>query len=76
MALSNTLVQSYTEDAYRGRVMSVYMMEWGVTNVGVFIVGVLADFVGVQMAVGGAAVLLVAVSLYYLMFNRRLRQLD
>ena len=43
MALSNTLAQVYTEDEYRGRVMSIYMLNWGFTNVGVFVVGILAD---------------------------------
>jgi len=76
MALSNTLLQTYTEDAYRGRVMSVYMMEWGLTFIGVFLVGLLADVTGVQWAVGGSAGLLIMVSLYYLIFTSRIRNLD
>ncbi|MCP4681728.1 MAG: MFS transporter, partial [Desulfobacterales bacterium] len=76
MALSNTLLQSYTEDAYRGRVMSVYMMEWGLTMIGVFFVGIMADFTGVQWAVGGSAGLLTLTALYYLFFTSRIRSLD
>jgi MFS family permease len=76
MALSNTLLQSYTEDAYRGRVMSVYMMEWGITMVGVFFVGIMADYTGVQWAVGGTAGLMVAVTLYCLIFTTTIRKLD
>ena len=76
MALSNTLLQTYTEDAYRGRVMSVYMMEWGFMFVGVFLVGVLADYTGVQWAVGGGAGLVVVIGLYYLIFTSRIRRLD
>ncbi len=76
MALSNTLLQTYTDDAYRGRVMSVYMMEFGVMNVGVFVVGVLADYIGVQRAVGGAAIILVFVILYFMFFTSRVRNLD
>jgi MFS family permease len=76
MALSNTLLQSYTEDAYRGRVMSVYMTEWGITFIGVFIVGLMADLIGVRWAVGGSAGLLILTSLYYLIFNPRIRNMD
>lgn len=76
MALSNTLLQAYTDDAYRGRVMSVYMMEWGITFVGVFFVGVLADYTGVQWAIGGSAALLVGAALYYIIFTSRIRNLD
>ena len=53
--LSNTLLQANTDDSHRGRVMSVYMMNWGLTMVGVFFISMLADTIGVQLAVGGAA---------------------
>ena len=43
MALSNTLLQSKTDDLHRGRVMSVYMMNWGMTMLGVFFLSMLAD---------------------------------
>ena len=76
LALSNTLLLSNTEDTYQGRVMSVYMMNWGITMVGVFFVGVLADRVGVQLAVGGAAGLLGVITLYYLLLAPRMRRLD
>jgi len=62
MALSNTLIQYYTEDAYRGRVMSILMMEFGLTSFGIFGVAVLAEFIGVQLALGGAAMLLAVMS--------------
>jgi len=76
MSLGNTLIQSNTEDAYRGRVMSVYMMEFGITFIGVFFVSLVADAVGVQWAVGGAAGILLVIALYYLFFTSRIRNLD
>ena len=76
LTLSNTLLQSKTEDAYRGRVMSVYMMNWGITMVGVFFVGILADIIGVQLAVGGSAGLLALIAIYHLFFTPRIRRLD
>jgi MFS family permease len=76
LALSNTLLLSNTDDTHQGRVMSVYMMNWGITLVGVFFVSILADRVGVQLAIGGAAGLLAAITLYYLFMTPRIRSLD
>jgi MFS family permease len=76
MALSNTLLQSNTDDSYRGRVMSAYVMNWGVTMLGVFFISILADIIGVQLAVGGAAGLLALIAAYYLFFTPRIRHLD
>lgn len=76
LTLSNTLLQSRTDDSFRGRVMSVHMMNWGITLLGVFIVGVLAEFLGAQLAVGGSAGLLALVTVYHLFFSSRIRSLD
>ena len=56
--------------------MSVYMMNWGLTMVGVFFISMLADAIGAQLAVGGAAGLLAIIVLYYLFFSRQIRCLD
>jgi MFS family permease len=76
MTLSNTLLQAETDDAHRGRVMSVYMMNWGITMVGVFFVSIAADIIGAQLAVGGSAAILAVVTIYYLFFSPRIRRLD
>lgn len=76
MALSNALVQAYTEDSYRGRVMSIYMMEFGITNFGVFGISLLAEVVGVQWSIGSISALMVIIGIYYLMFVRSIRNLD
>ncbi len=76
MALGNTLIQYYVDDEYRGRVMSIYMMQFGLTSFGTFAAGLLAEVFGVQWVVGGFAAVLAAVSLGALLFARRLRQLD
>ena len=74
--LANTLLMYYVEDDYRGRVMSIYMMEFGLVSFGVFIAGVLAQVIGVQWSVGGFAIGLVALSILALFYSKRLRQLD
>ena len=76
MTLGNTLLQYYTKDAYRGRVMSLYMMEFGLTSFGVFFAAVLGEAIGVQWAVGGMAIALVVVSILLLAFIPRIRKLD
>lgn len=47
---NDTLIQTYVDDAYRGRVLSVYSMFWGLTPVGGLIAGAMAQVVGVQAA--------------------------
>ena len=76
MTLGNTLLQYYVEDEYRGRVMSLMMMEFGLTSFGVFAAGVMTDVVGVQWAVGGLAIILIFFSLAVMAFVPRLRKLD
>ncbi|MFC2034934.1 MFS transporter [Chloroflexota bacterium] len=76
MSLSNTLVQYYVEDKYRGRVMSIYMMEFGLMGIGVFGAGLLAEAIGIQWAVGGFAMVLAFVSILALVFLPRIRKLD
>lgn len=76
MTLGNTLLQYYVDDQYRGRVMSIYMMQFGLTSFGAFTAGVLTESVGVQWAVGGFAIILVVISILALVFVPRLRKLD
>ncbi len=76
MALGNTLIQYYVDDEYRGRVMSVYIMEFGLTSFGSFGAGLLAEGVGAQWALGGFAMALVLVALLALVFLHRIRRLD
>jgi MFS family permease len=76
MSLSNVLVQAYVEDEYRGRVMSIYMMEFSLMGVGIFFIGLLANVIGPQMAVGASAVALAITSVLLLVFLPAYRDLD
>ena len=62
-ALNNVLIQTHVDDAYRGRVMSVFMMQVGTMSFGAFAVGVIAEFAGPQIALGSFAVALIAFAL-------------
>ena len=76
MSLSNVLIQSYVDDAYRGRVMALYMMEFSLMNESVYLVGMLASEVGPQIAVGASALGLVLLAGLLLAFSRSYRRLD
>ncbi|MDP2729733.1 MAG: MFS transporter [Dehalococcoidales bacterium] len=76
MSLSNTLLQSYSEEEYRGRIMSIYMMQFGLQSFSSFAAGLLAEGVGIQWAIGGFAMVLVFLCIMALFFVPRLRKLD
>jgi MFS transporter, DHA1 family, staphyloferrin A biosynthesis exporter len=76
MALSNTMLQYYTEIEYRGRVMSIFMMEFGLMSFGVFAAGLLTEAVGVQWALGSFSIIFVLISIMALIFLPRIRNLD
>ena len=76
MTLGNTLLQYYVTDEYRGRVLSLYMMEFGLTSFGAFFTALAADAVGVQWSVGGLAMLLVVMCILVLIFVPQIRKLD
>ena len=76
MTLGNTMLQQYASDEYRGRVMSIYMMDYGLTSTGVFFTGLLAEVIGVQWAVGGLAMVLALGAMLALGFAPRIRKLD
>jgi MFS family permease len=76
MALGNTLIQYYTDPEYRGRVMSIYMMQFGLTSFSAAIAGVVAETVDIQWVIGGLAMILALIALMSLGFARRLRRLD
>jgi MFS family permease len=76
MALGNSLIQYYSDAAYRGRVMSFFMLGFGFSSLGAFFAGLLAEGVGVQWAVGSLAILLVAICVFTLAAVPRIRKLD
>ena len=74
--LNNVLLHTHVEDAYRGRVSSVFMMQVGTMALGAFAVGLIAEFVGPQVGLGSFSLLLVVVALVIYAFVPRLRDLE
>lgn len=64
IAGSNTLIQVWVEDAYRGRVMAIFSMAFlGIAPLGSITVGHLAHYMGVQPALLGCGIATVLVGL-------------
>ena len=57
MALNNTLLHLNVTDAIRGRVMSLYMMTWGLSPLGALPMGYLGAHLGVPHAIALGALL-------------------
>ena len=75
-ALSQGLVQYYVDDAYRGRVMSVYMAQFSMMQLGTFVIGIAAEFIGVREAFTLLGISLVVVTIAIYLFVPRVRQLQ
>ena len=73
--MASTLIQTHTEDAYLGRVVSINITQMGLSSLASFGVALGAEAIGVRYAVLITAVLLAAVGALYWVFSRRLRQL-
>ena len=76
MVSTNCLLQTQAEERMRGRVMSVYMMTWGLMPLGTVPAGALADRAGVPIVVTLQGALLAAVFVGVGLFWPRLRRLE
>ena len=76
MTLGNTLLQDYVEDEFRGRVMALYMMEFGLTSFAVFLCGLVAEQVGISWALGSFAIILVVCTVYMIAFVPKMRNMQ
>ena len=75
LATNQTLVHLTTPDELRGRVMSVYMMSWGLMPLGSLFQGVMADWFGAPIVAATAGVLSGLVVLVVVLRAPKLRSL-
>ena len=73
--LNQALIMEEVEDQYRGRVMSVFMMNFGLMPLGVLPAGVAAQVLGARWAIGILAVMLLAITAIILITQQRLRRM-
>lgn len=76
MTLNNTLVMTKTAHEVQGRVMSIYMMTWGLMPLGTLPAGALAEVVGVRWVVGVGGAILAFLVLGITLMSPTVRQLQ
>lgn len=76
LAVGSALAQYYVDPAYRGRVMSIQMLGFGLASLGTVFGGILAETMGVEWSIGGLSMALAILCLAMLAFSSRLRKLD
>ncbi len=76
MAMASALIQEQAEPAYRGRAMSVLMMQFAVMQGGVFALGMAAELIGIRLAVLIVGVALLAVLALFGVFSPTLRRIQ
>jgi MFS family permease len=70
------LTQSMTEPRYMGRVMSLFVMNLGLSGLGTFLAGVLSDRISPQWTIGAFATILSMNSIAALIFAPKIRKLN
>jgi MFS family permease len=73
---NGTLIQTLAPDALRGRVQSIYHFDHGFTPLASFIIGLFAEFYTAPGAVTVVGIASLALSLYFLLAFRQIRQLE
>lgn len=76
IALATAVLQDYSQDEYRARVMSIFMMEVGLMGFCGFAAALLTEVIQVRWVIGGFAMALVFLSVMTLAFVPRLRNLN
>ena len=73
--MSQVLVQEYVEDDYRGRVMSIFMMQASLMPIGAFGVSLYMGKVGPEFAIGSSGAVLIMATIAFLILVPRFRRL-
>lgn len=76
MTIGSTLLQAYAEAEYRGRVMSIFSMQWGLMSVITFFAGLISEEAPIQWVLGSISMLLILLSALAIVFIPRFRKLD
>ena len=74
--INQALIMEEVEDRYRGRVMGVFMMNFGLMPLGVLPAAAAVQFIGAQWVVGILGGLLMATTLAVLLTQKRLREVN
>ena len=73
MSLNQALLIELSDNEYRGRVMSIFMLNFGFMPLGTFPAGLMIDYIGGQAVIGMMGVALIAVTVVIFVTQRQLR---
>jgi MFS family permease len=76
MALITALIMERSDEHYRGRMMSIIMLMWGLMPLGVMPLGVAVDAIGGRQTIGFMSMSLLVVFSVVLLTQKRLRELQ
>jgi MFS family permease len=76
MVVTNALLQTYADPRFRARAMSMLMLVWGFTPLGVLPAGAIADRVGVPVVVGVQGALLAVSFLAVWLWRPEIRRVE
>jgi MFS family permease len=74
-ALNASLIMEETDDEYRGRVMGVYMMNFGLIPLGAIPLGFIAQWFDVRLSFAVAGGMLLAAAIGYTVLTNKIRRL-
>ena len=74
--LSMSIMMEKTRPDLRGRVMSIYMLNWGLIPLGALPAGIVADIIGAQGTIGILSILLLISSAIVLITQKELRNVN
>ena len=67
---NNAFIQQSVEDQYRGRVMSIHQLSWGITSIGGLFTGALSSYAGVSTALMISGLLFLGLSLAIVLLRK------
>jgi len=73
--LNSALLMEQVDDEHRGRVMGLYMMNFGLMPLGAIPIAAIAEFAGIREALGLSAVILTVVGVSFFALSKRTREL-
>jgi len=74
-SLSNVLSQTYVDDAFRGRVMSLVAMQMNAAQLGTFAIGMASEALGARVAFAGMGAGLLIMSAWFTLWFAPMRRL-
>ena len=74
--LSMSIMMEKTRPDLRGRIMSIYMLNWGLIPLGALPAGIVADIIGAQSTIGILSILLLISSALVLITQKELRTVN